>query len=225
VILVDPLPVVREGIAMLIGTHPGLEVVLEPRTGSQALAQLAKLRRRGPLVALITVAPDTSDEALWLIHQIREAFPLVRIVASGSAADQMSISRALFAGADGFVDRLASPEEFLQALADAPNRRMVLAGVPPNWLGPIADGVEQQELSSVLLTNRELEVLSVAAEGLRAREIAERLGVSARTVTTHLARIYAKLGVNSRVGAITTAARSGLVSLRGAPALLEREAG
>lgn len=63
------------------------------------------------------------------------------------------------------------------------------------------------------LTERELEVLSVAAEGLTARQIAERLGVRERTVTTHLARIYRKLGVRSRLAAIRVAAASGLVTV------------
>ena len=62
-------------------------------------------------------------------------------------------------------------------------------------------------------TQRELEVLRVATEGLTARQIGHRLGVRERTVTTHLAHIYRKLGTGSRVAAITAAARSGLVSV------------
>jgi len=65
----------------------------------------------------------------------------------------------------------------------------------------------------VKLTDREREVLVVAAEGLTARQIATRLGVRERTITTHLARIYGKLGVGSRLAAIRMASQSGLVSV------------
>jgi DNA-binding NarL/FixJ family response regulator len=93
---------------------------------------------------------------------------------------------------------------------------MVLVGPAPGAVGQIAAGIERRRDFDVRLTQREREVLSVAAEGLTAREIASRLGVRERTVTTHLARIYGKLGVRSRLAAIRLAARAGLVSV-GAP--------
>ena len=93
---------------------------------------------------------------------------------------------------------------------------MVLAGPASGAVDQIADGIERRRELDIRLTTREREVLSVAAEGLTAREIASRLGVRERTVTTHLARIYGKLGVGSRLAAIRMAARAGLVSV-GAP--------
>jgi DNA-binding NarL/FixJ family response regulator len=90
---------------------------------------------------------------------------------------------------------------------------MVLVGPPSEWVGAIAEGIDQQRDSEATLTPRERQVLSVAAEGLTAREIAGRLGVRERTVTTHLARIYVKLGVGSRVAALRAAANAGMVSV------------
>ncbi|OFW78537.1 MAG: hypothetical protein A2Z48_03245 [Actinobacteria bacterium RBG_19FT_COMBO_70_19] len=89
---------------------------------------------------------------------------------------------------------------------------MVLVGPPPEWVGEIARGLERRTDVEVRLTEREREVLTVAAEGLTAREIGERLGVRERTVTTHLGRIYSKLGVGTRVAAIRVATVSGLVT-------------
>ena len=89
---------------------------------------------------------------------------------------------------------------------------MVLAGPASGAVGRIAEGIDRRRDVEVRLTDREREVLVVAAEGLTAREIATRLGVRERTVTTHLARIYGKLGVGSRLAAIRLATRSGLVS-------------
>ena len=88
---------------------------------------------------------------------------------------------------------------------------MVLAGPPAEWVGTIAEGLERRRVVGASLTEREREVLDVAAEGFTAREIAERLGVRERTITTHLSRIYAKLGVGGRFGAIREATRSGLI--------------
>jgi DNA-binding CsgD family transcriptional regulator len=90
---------------------------------------------------------------------------------------------------------------------------VVIAGPAAASVGQIAEGIERRRSAGFRLTEREREVLSVAAEGLTAREIADRLGVRERTITTHLARIYGKLGVTSRLGALRVAARSGLVSI------------
>jgi len=89
----------------------------------------------------------------------------------------------------------------------------VLAGAPTTWIPEIASDIERRRDADAVLTARELQVLAVAAEGLTSRQIANRLGVRERTVTTHLGRIYGKLGVGSRVAAIRSAARSGLVSV------------
>jgi DNA-binding NarL/FixJ family response regulator len=79
-------------------------------------------------------------------------------------------------------------------------------------VGAIADGIERRRLVETALTDRERDVLRVAAEGLTARQIASRLGMRERTVTTHLSRIYGKLGVGTRVAAVRLATDAGLVS-------------
>jgi DNA-binding NarL/FixJ family response regulator len=153
------------------------------------------------------------QDAFWLIRTMRERFPSHAILGCGANADPTTISRVLFMGADGFVDKNIDPVEFLQSLRRAADREMVLAGPASISVGQIAEGIERRRDLDVRLTLREREVLSVAAEGLTAREIAARLGVRERTVTTHLARIYGKLGVGSRLAAIRLAARAGLVSV------------
>ena len=91
---------------------------------------------------------------------------------------------------------------------------MVLASQAGIGVAGIANGIERRRELDVRLTEREREVLAVAAEGLTSRQIATRLGVRERTVTTHLARIYGKLGVGNRLAALRIAARAGLVSIR-----------
>jgi DNA-binding NarL/FixJ family response regulator len=159
----------------------------------------------------VSLALTGEHDACWLIRQIRERCPQYVIVGSGITPARMTISRALFVGADGFVDKNVDPLTFLRSLREASEGDMVLAGPPTEWVGAIAEGIERRREVEDLLTDREREVLEIAAEGLTAREIAERLGVSERTVTTHLGHIYGKLGVGTRVAALRVAANVGLV--------------
>jgi DNA-binding NarL/FixJ family response regulator len=213
VLLVEPLSVVRGGLQLLISGEPDLEVVGEAATSDEALDILRALSKRTRMVALIGLNLSGQRDAYWLIREIRETFPAVPVLACGANSDAISISRALFFGADGFVDKTTRPKDFLNAIRLGAQRQMVLEGLPLDWLAPIADGIGCHRDGPQKLTGREREILSVAAEGLTARQIGSRLGVRERTVTTHLFRIYKKLGAESRVGAITAAARSGLISL------------
>jgi DNA-binding NarL/FixJ family response regulator len=212
VILVDPLPVVRAGLAMLIEDRPDMRVLSEAGSAQEALAAIEGVRR-SEVVVLVGLGLDGEHDAYWLIRTIRERYPSLAVLGCGARSDPMAISRALFMGADGFVDKNVEPLEFLDALRRAADREMVLAGPPSEWVGAIAHGIERRREVETRLTEREREVLRVAAEGLTAREIAERLGVRERTVTTHLGRIYGKLGVGTRVAAIRVASLSGLVTV------------
>jgi DNA-binding NarL/FixJ family response regulator len=211
VVLVDPLPVVRAGLALLIDERSDMDVVLEAGTADDALEGLGRLRQ-GPVVVVIGLGLEGERDAYWLMRGIRERHPGVAVLGCGARADAMSISRALFMGADGYVDKNADPLEFLQALRDAANGEMVLVGPPSEWVREIAQGLERRREVETKLTDRERQVLRVAAEGLTARQIGDRLGVRERTVTTHLGRIYAKLGVGTRVAAVRVANVSGLVT-------------
>ncbi|MEP7059251.1 MAG: response regulator transcription factor [Actinomycetota bacterium] len=212
VIVVDPLPVVRAGLGLLIDDRPDMEMLAEAGTAEEGI-DLIKHVRRTRVVVLVGLALSGAFDAFWLIRTLRERFPSHAILGMGANADPTTISRALFVGADGFVDKNIDPIEFLQALRKAANHEMVLATPSGVRVGPIAEGLERRRDFEVKLTEREREVLVVAAEGLTAREIAVRLGVRERTVTTHLARIYGKLGVSNRMSAIRAAARSGLVTV------------
>lgn len=212
VVIVDPLPVVRAGLGRLIADRSDLEVLAEAGTAAEALEAIGGLRWT-KVVVLVGLGLDGDKDAYWLIRTLRERFPALAVLACGARAEAMSISRALFMGADGFVDKNVDPAQFLKSVRDALEGEMVLAGPPGELVGVIADGLERRREIETRLTEREREVLSVAAEGLTAREIATRLGVRERTVTTHLGRIYGKLGVGTRVAAIRAAAGSGLVSV------------
>ena len=212
VVVVDPLAVVRAGVARLIGDLPDMQVLAEAGTADACLAALRRIRR-SRLVVLVGLGLSGERDSLWLIGTLRERYPEATILASGAGADATTISRGLLLGADGYLDKDVDPVEFLEAIRQAARGEAVLAGAPVDWMGSLADGFDRTRHIESRLTRREHQVLQVAAEGLTAREIARHLGVRERTVTTHLGRIYGKLGVNSRVGAVIEAARSGLVTV------------
>jgi two-component system, NarL family, nitrate/nitrite response regulator NarL len=212
VVVVDPLAIVRAGVARLIADLPDMQVLAEVGTAEACLAAVRRIRR-SRLVVLVGLGLPGERDSLWLIGTLRERYPDATILASGAGADATIISRGLLLGADGYLDKDVDPAEFLEAIRAAARGEAVLAGAPVDWVGSIADGFDRTRHIESRLTRREQEVLQVAAEGLTAREIAHQLGVRERTVTTHLGRIYGKLGVNSRVGAVIEAARSGLVTV------------
>lgn len=211
VILVDPLPVVRAGLRMVIESRPHVTVLGEFGDADNALEAAGQVKRQR-VVVVVGMGLEGDHDAGWLIRSIREQFPTLVVVAMGANSDSASISRMLFIGADGFLDKSLEPDEFVESIERAANHEMVLAG-PAALVGVIADSIERRVDLDAKLTQREQEVLVVAAEGLSAREIAARLGVRERTVTTHLSRIYGKLGVGNRLAAIRAAVRSGLVSV------------
>ena len=212
VIVVEPLAVVRAGLQLLIDREPDLEVLAATGDADEALRAISR-SRRSRVIVLVALGLDGEHDAAWFIREVRGRYPTHAILAVGSDADASGISRALFVGADGFVDKEVEPEVFIGSIRQVRERETVLVGPPPIAIGLIAERIEQHRDLDAMLTPREREVLAVAAEGLTAKEMALRLGVRERTVTTHLGRIYAKLGVGGRLAAVQLAARSGLVNI------------
>lgn len=213
VVVVEPFAVVRAGLVKTIGDSPGLEVLASAASASEAMDIVDRLGR-SRVVILVAMGLAGEEDAYWLIRALRERSPGHLILGMGANADPNAVSRALFTGADGFVDKNVEVEEFLAAIRASRDEEVVIAGPAAASVGTIAEGIERRRSPAFRLTRREREVLLIASEGLTAREIAERLGVRERTVTTHLARIYGKLGVGNRLAALRLAANSGLVSLR-----------
>lgn len=213
VVVVEPFAVVRAGLVRTIDESPGLEVLASAGSASEAMDIVGRLGR-SRVVILVAMGLAGEQDAYWLIRALRERSPGHAILGMGANADPNAVSRALFTGADGFVDKNVEVEEFLAAIRASGEEEVVIAGPAAASVGTIAEGIERRRSPTFRLTRREREVLVIASEGLTAREIAERLGVRERTVTTHLARIYGKLGVGNRLAALRLAANSGLVSLR-----------
>lgn len=211
VLLVDPHAVVRAGIGLLLAAEPDVAVLAQRGTAEEGLAFLKTLRRKSAVVVCIGLELPGEKDAFWLIRTIRELFPTLPLLVNGAHTDSMAISRALFMGADSFVHKNSDPQRFVDAIRRTARGEVVLEGLPRGAFGEMAESMDRHRAAERILTDREKEVLTVAAEGLTARQIGRRLGVRERTVTTHLGRIYRKLGATSRVAAIAAASRSGLL--------------
>lgn len=198
---------------MLVEQHAGFELAGSADTAEAALSQIKSMKIHTGAVILVGLGLSGERDAFWLIRAVREQFPTSVVVACGANSDKKSISRALFTGADGFVDKGSPPEELFDVLRRCAAGEIVIGGEEADSIADMADAIDQQKDNQPTLTEREREVIQVAALGLTARGIGDHLGLSERTVTTHLGRIYRKLGVSTRVAAVSSATRAGLVTI------------
>lgn len=213
VVIVEPIGIVRASLQMLFSAEPDIEVLGVSDGAEAAFDIVCELKSHARTVVLLALELSGEKDSFWLIRSIRDRFPQTTIVATGTDLDRGAISQALFVGADGFVHKNSEPDRYIEATRRAAAGELVLEGLPKGALGEIVDGLDLQRSTPALLTERELMVLEVAAEGLTAREIGRRLGVRERTVTTHLNHIYRKLGANGRVSALSAALRLGMLTL------------
>ena len=212
IVILEPVGVVRASLEMVLRAEPDLEVLGSADDADRGLELVVQLRGHDHMVALVGLEFGGDHDSFWLIRAIRDRSPELVILASGTDLNPGAISQALFMGADGFVHKNSTPERFVEATRRAAAGELVLEGLPRGALGGIVDQIDSKA-SGPSLTEREQTVLATAAEGLTAREIGRRLGVSERTVTTHLNNIYRKLGANGRVSAVSVALRLGVLKL------------
>ena len=137
VVVVEPLAIVRAGVARLIGDLPDMQVLAEAGTADECLAALKRIRR-SRLVVLVGLGLPGERDSLWLIGTSASATPGhdPGVGGRGRRYDHL----ALLLGADGYLDKDVDPVEFLEAIRQAARGEAVLAGAPVDWVGSIADG-------------------------------------------------------------------------------------
>jgi DNA-binding NarL/FixJ family response regulator len=202
VLLADDQRVVREGLAMLLGLLPEIEVVGTAADGEEAV-RLAVAR--APDVILMDLRMPRLD-GVEATRRIAEARPEARVIALTTYADEPTVLSALRAGARGFLTKDAGAEEIEAAITAVAGGQ---AALDPAVQAHVLAGLSEPELPDGL-TPREAEVLALIAEGLTNAQIAERLVVSQATVKSHVNRVFAKAGVRDRAQAVAYAYRTGL---------------
>ena len=201
VLIVDDHALLRTGVANIINQEPDLHVVAEAANGLEGVAAFAQHR---PDVTLLDLRMPVM-EGVEAVRHIREHDPQARVIVLTTYDADEDIARALQAGAKAYVLKDISADALIACIHE------VLAG--RTYLAPAAAAKLAERVTRVQLTPRELATLRLLAEGKANKEIARDLGISERTVKTHLGHLFEKLGVTSRTEAVKIATRRGLVRL------------
>lgn len=201
VLVVDDHALFRTGVSNIINQESDLRVVAEAGNGVDAVAAFERTR---PDVTLLDLRMPVM-EGVEVVRRIRERDAQAKVIVLTTYDTDEDISRALKAGAKAYVLKDITADALIACIHD------VLAG--KTYLAPAAAAKLAEGVTRIELTPRELSTLRLMADGQANKEIATALGISERTVKTHLGHLFDKLGVTSRTEAIKVATRRGLVRL------------
>src|ERR1700738_957546 len=216
ILLADDRSLVRAGLRPVLETQPDFEVIAEAASGDEALRLALNLQ---PDILLLDLEMPIMD-GVETIRRLRQQQPAARIIVFTAFDNDERIIHAVQAGANGYLLKGAPREEIFNAI------RVTMQGgslLQPVIASKLLRHVGQQygrrgtNNSPALLealTERELEVLALLAQGMPNKEIAARLIISERTAKFHVSSIMGKLGATNRTEAVSLAAQKGLITLR-----------
>lgn len=201
VLIVDDHPMLREGVAAVVGTQHDIEIVGEAENGQQAIEQFRRLR---PDVTLMDLQMPVMG-GIDALATIRAEFPEARVVVLTTYSGDAQAVRALKTGAVGYLLKSALRTELLETIRAAHAGRRHLAR-------EVASEIALHAVDDAL-SERELSVLKLVAAGQANKQIAVELAITEDTVKAHLKNIFAKLAVRDRTEAVTQAAKRGIIEI------------
>lgn len=207
ILVADDHPVVREGLVAILSTQPDFDVIAEATNGAQAVELAAS---RHPDVLLLDLEMPKLD-GLGALRRIRETDPQARAIIFTVFDTDERIVEAVRLGAQGYLLKGAPRDEIFNAIRIVHQGGSLLQPVVASKLLRYMSGESQRNADA--LTEREIEVLGLLAQGRTNREIADRLFISERTVKFHVSSILSKLGATNRTEAVAIAAQQGIVDL------------
>jgi len=209
VLVADDHAIVRKGIRALLATEPGIQVVGEAQNGQQAVDRASQMQ---PDVILMDLVMPEMDGIAATKH-ITARQPDTRILVLTSFATDDKIFPAIKAGALGYLLKDSGPHELVQAIHQVCRGE---SSLHPQVARKLLEEISEPQAQSPIpdpLTEREVQVLRLVAQGQSNRDIAEKLVISEATVRTHVSNILSKLHLASRTQAALYALREGFVSL------------
>jgi two-component system NarL family response regulator len=201
VLIVDDHALLRTGVANIINHEPDLQVVAEASNGLEAVDAFERHR---PDVTLLDLRMPVM-EGVETVRRIRERDPQAKVIVLTTYDTDEDIARALKAGAKAYILKDIAADALISCIHD------VLKG--KTYLAPSAAAKLAERVTKIQLTPRELATLRSMAQGRSNKEVASELGISERTVKTHLGHLFQKLGVTSRTEAVRVATHRGLVRM------------
>ena len=218
VLIADDHAVLRAGLRMLLSAQPDIDVVGEAETADQAIILDAELKPDLVLMDLTLPAhagePSTVPSGLEAIRHIKGARPEARILALTMHDDEGYLRAVLEAGGAGYVLKRAADTELLSAIRAVwqggtylhpEHTRLLLGGASPKAAQETSDDLIEQ------LSHREQQVLRLIALGYTSQQVADRLGLSVKTVETYKSRLMTKLGLVGRSALVRYALQRGLL--------------
>ena len=207
-LIADDHAIVREGLRTLISTEPDMQLVGEAQDGQEAVALYMTLL---PDVLLLDLLMPQFD-GLYAIEHILAAHPEACILVLTSFSDEDQVLPAISAGARGYMLKGASHEQLLQAIRDVHSGKSVLhPTITQRLLQKMSQDVSPP--AHTYLTERELDVLKLVAQGMTNQDIAAHLSLSNLTVQTHVRNILRKLDLENRTQAALYALKHGIANL------------
>jgi two-component system, NarL family, response regulator NreC len=211
VLLADDHPIVRQGLRHLLEAEPNLKVVGEASNGLEAVQLVEKFK---PDVLVVDIVmPELNG--LEVLKQVRERSPATCCIVLSMQSADVYVVEALRAGALGYVLKETGPSELINAVNQVIHGQRYLS---PRISERLIDELIKPSQKSVsdpyqTLTNREREVLQMAAEGLSSAEIARRLSISPRTAELHRGRMMNKLGLRNQTELVRYAFKRGILTI------------
>lgn len=198
---VDDHALLREGIAVIVGNEPGMELVAQAANGKEAITMY---REHKPDITLMDLRlPDMSG--IDALIAIRTENPNARVIILTTFEGDVEIRRALKAGAQAYMLKNAPPDELVDVIRHVQSGKKRL---PPDVAAQLAE-----HLADESLTARELDVLRRLAGGNRNRDIGDMLKISEETVKVHVKHIMEKLHASDRTQAVAIAVKRGIIEL------------
>ena len=209
ILITDDHAVVREGLRTLIRTEPGMEVIGEAADGVEAVQMACELK---PDVILMDMVMPRMG-GLEAIQKIKEQCPETQILVLTSFSDDETVFPAIKAGALGYMLKDTSPDRLLSAIRDVHQGNPSMS--PDIAKKLMSDLHRKSNLPPTKepLTDREMDVLKLIAQGMTNQEIADQLVISEGTVRTHVSNILSKLHLANRTQAALYALREGYTPL------------
>ena len=216
ILIADDHAVVREGTRRILEQEPDMEVVGEAGDGEEAVNLATSLK---PDVAIMDISMPKMD-GIEATRLIKAACPSISVLALSAYDDDQFVFSLLEAGAAGYLLKSVRGRELLDAIRAVYSGESVLhPSIARKVLNRFvsASGKPEGKEPSGMLSDREMEVLKLAAKGLSNQDIAEKLCLSIRTVQGHLGHIFNKLQVGSRTEAVVRGLKEGWVTLDDVP--------
>ncbi len=211
ILLVDDHALVREGTRRLLETEHDVEVVAEASSGEEAIELARSLR---PDIAVMDIAMPGMG-GIEATRAIKKDFPETVVLILSAYDDEPYLLALLDAGAAGFLLKNVHGHDLIQAIrAVARGESVLQPPIAEKMMRRLSVRPDLSPHSTNVLSEREFDVLRLAARGLPNKEIATRMGLSIRTVHSHIANIFMKMQVGSRTEAVLLALRQGMISLQ-----------